>query len=283
MKKIKFSDIPQYRPSLDEPVSEWGPKPPEKVSYYTDVITSLQNDKDIKELDLLSQGVVTMDRFIGSVVRHYPLNGQEGAVSALQTIRAMDNLPYGLVKPGSIPKEEGLDDAIQALWSDRRTRPFFGHLEDNIRVLSELEGEEMLTLTSVAQLEGYITSAAHESHSAFRNHPDRQIGSDWMTILLYDIQQLTKDEPDPAYSSILSGQDRLTAYTDAEHFGIDLELIWRSIDEINARRAAGVDKGSARSVSMLHKNELKAYDRRLRRSMYASTYVIPNIVKIDKA
>lgn len=223
------------------------------IPAYDQVVKELFTDQQIEELPLAEQGHVIVDRFIGAIVRRGGAEGSQTTYSPADILHLMDKISTDPDALKEITRTDGLRQAVGLLASDDRTGKMFGRFSEQLASDVDREGNETPTLTSVAQIEGYLTSGG-------QNNVENPVGGvhmsgdTWVPVILHEIERTQKNEylslptktelydsmkPDVYPLMRLSARDLSMAYNSAQEVGVDVELLRRSTEEMKRRARIG--------------------------------------------
>ena len=210
------------------------------------IANELLMDKTLQELPGDQRGVVIVDRFIGSIVRHGEVKGSSASYSAADVLEGMDYISQaGLNGLREITNTDGLRNAVRDLSNDGDVARMFGQMSQ--RLSQDAEGE--YTLTSPAQIEGYLLAGGQKNVIRDAVGGVDMQGDSWIPVLVEHTQRMA-ESPDinwktksDAYGLIGSsgpllkntGRDWLMANSSAQKAGVDVDLLQRSAERVQRR------------------------------------------------
>jgi len=230
---------------------------------------NLLSDPEINNLDPAVQGDVIVDRFIGALARQGSIEGSQTSYSPGDVLFLMDGIkqPEDIAK---ITRTDGLKEAALSLGGDPRTARLFGSLEG--RLIEDQTDPSKLTLTSAAQVEGYILAGgAKNSIEGARGGVEME-GEQWIGVLMermegaFDAKSPYEWITDNGYSMSRSdidyvrksGNDWAMAARSAEKAGVDMNLLTRTAERAKLRTTAGGDLGHAAAM-LATKGRIESY------------------------
>jgi hypothetical protein len=220
-----------------------------KTKSFDVVAQELLHDESLRRLQPHERGAIIADRFIGSVVRHGEVQGSKQNYSPEDVLRRMDLIgtTFGNEQAENLMRitgTDGLRTAVLELASDADVAMTFGHLEKGI--IKDEEGN--LTLTSPAQIEGYLLSGG-DKNDVKGNFGEDVLAEQWVPVIMEHVQHLAQN-PDLAWRSATeareliatggelnknTGRDWLDATYAAEKAGVDITLLKRSAEKVQQR------------------------------------------------
>lgn len=247
-------------------------------------VKSLLTDRHIAELPIQDQGRVIVDQFIGGLLRQGELtSSQNQSFNAADILYLMDNL-NGDEDLKKFTSSAGLRKAVEELSTDPRSATVFGSLGSRLEstLVSTQEGEkELFTLTSLAQIEGYLKAGGAKNRKLNPTGGVHMEGDSWIPVLVDGISRMSQDETrtwmtrSDAYGFIESsaplikntGRDWVKATTTAESVGVDMALVQRSAEKVQARMSSGRHLAEM-AFSKLMIGRVENYNVDLRRRSY---------------
>lgn len=261
-----------------DPSDKQGNKLPSVGEY----VSGLLSSAEIQKLPEDEQGKVIVDRFIGAVVRHGEVTGNVNTYAPDLTLGLIADFANGR-HPNlrGVTSQDGLREAAILLNSDGRTGGLLGRLEEQfVRSEDPKTGKIEITLTSPAQIEGYIQGGGEKNHlSAYDAVPGVNMqGDEWAPILLEQVQRMSQDQylswntlanaRDMTTSSSPyirnSGRDWQSAVATAEKVGVDVQLLRRSAEKIQRRNFLDKEDLGARAAFLATGGQISRYQDRLR-------------------
>ena len=220
---------------------------------------NLLEDAEIKGLEPAVQGDVIIDRFIGALARQGEIKGSQQTFSPGDVLYLMDGIqqPEDIAK---ITRTDGLKEAALSLGGDPRTAKLFGSLES--RLVEDQTDPKKLTLTSAAQVEGYILAGGAKNYIDGARGGIEMEGEQWIGVLMermegaFDAKSPVEWVTDSGYSMSRSendyvrksGNDWGMAARSAEKAGVDMNLLSRTAERAKMRAAASGNLGHAASM-----------------------------------
>ena len=229
----------------------------EPTPKYFDLIAhELIQDKALRELPGEQRGAVIADRFIGSVVRHGDVQGSKVSYSPVDVLIGMDDMEQaGLDGLRKITKTDGLRFAVRELSLDGDVIDLFGQMSQ--RLGQDEEGK--YTLTSPAQIEGYLLAGGDKNQIRNGVGGVDMPGDDWIPVIVEHAQRMAQD-PNMRWTTTNearelisssgpllknSGRDWLMANSSARKAGVDVDLLRRSAETVQRRAKDSQDMGHA--------------------------------------
>jgi hypothetical protein len=265
--------------SLENPVFQ-----PEQLQserpQLNEISKSLLVDAEISALPIEQQGRVIMDRFIGSVVRQGEIVGKLATYGPSDVLKVMDRV--GATGIQEVTRTNGLRDAVNQLALDGRTATMFGMLDGRLKNEVDTAGNDVPTLTSVAQLEGYLLAGGAENTVKTPRGGIHMDGDSWIPVIVDEVQMMNQDpnrtwmttteanEMAKSDSKFLRnvGNDWAMATRTASEVGIDLALVKRSAETIQLRTKSEHDLGAI-ALFVVTESKVASYKNNLdRRSGY---------------
>jgi hypothetical protein len=213
-------------------------------------VKSLLADQHIGELPITEQGRVIVDRFIGGLVRQGEVtSSRDQTFSPAEILGLMDGL-NGEESLKDFSRSGGLREAVRLLSEDPRSATVIGLLSTRLESEFGKDGTtEQFTLTSLAQIEGYLQAGGAKNRLASPRGGIEMDGDSWIPVLVDGIARMSKDESrtwmtrTDAYGFIESsapllkntGRDWLKATSTADTVGVDMELVRRSAEKVQGR------------------------------------------------
>ena len=222
--------------------------------YFEAYAKQLTNDESLRELPSVQRAAVIADRFIGSVVRHGEVQGSQVSYSPGDVIKGMDLVSktgaYGLKE---ITNTDGLRKAVLELSTDSDVALLFGQMSN--RLSEDADGK--YTLTSPAQIEGYLLSGGAQNKITNPVGGVDMEGDTWIPVIIDHAQRmaenpgLTWTTTNEARELIGSsgpllqntGRDWLKANSSAIKAGVDVDLLRRSAEKVQRRTKDSHDMG----------------------------------------
>jgi len=220
-----------------------------------DTLTAdLLSDEKIAELPIEAQGRTILDRFIGALVRQGNIAGSQKEYTPREILGYMDQIGKDPMAPRMITGTNGLRKAVLALANDIRIGREFGQIQS--RLATDDKGNT--TLTSGAQIEGYMLAGGRKNYVKNPTGGVHMEGDTWMPVVLEHVSRMAEDpslewmtagkarELMTSSAPLIqnTGRDWEMARHSAERVGVDMDLIGRSAEKIQARTRAGYDMGS---------------------------------------
>lgn len=217
----------------------------------------LLRDEAISQLPPEEQGRVIADRFIGALVRQGNIEGSKITYSPADILASMDKIRT-LDDVMEITRTAGLREAVLQLGNDERVAKLYGSLSPRLKSQFDDEGNEKFTLTSVAQVEGYLQAGGDKNSMDSAVPGVHMSGDSWMPVVLSEIKHMSED-PTRKWSTTTEAGDLMTsdiasirqtartwekAINSAQAVGVDTELLKRSAEKIQQRTRAGADLGA---------------------------------------
>lgn len=259
--------------------SEKQRKEPTGVAEY---ISKLLSNEEIKSLPEEEQGKVIIDRFIGAVVRKGDVVGTHGAYSPDLSLGIIADYANGR-EPNlrGVTSQEGLRDAAILLEQDARTGALLGRLEQQfVREVNPQTNAVEITLTTPAQIEGFIQSGGAENHLSAENAVPgvNMQGDEWAPVLLEQVQRMSENQyltwttSADARELMTSsspyirntGRDWQNALYTAEKLGVDVAILKRSAEKIQRRNFTDKEDAGARALFLATGGRITDYQERLR-------------------
>lgn len=248
-------------------------KTPEHPSY-DQVVEKLLNSADIDGLPVEEQGHVIVDRFIGTLVRQGGVEGSQTSYSPADILHLMDEVSSDPDALQTITRTDGLRSAVKLLASDERTGTLFGHFGQQLESSIDHNGNEVPTLTSVAQIEGYLIAGGKENRVTNPTGGVHMEGDSWMPVIMSEVERVQKNEylkTLPARHELydlmsseaplikLSARDLNMAYSSAEKVGVDMDLLRRSTEMVKHRAKVGREIASS-AIVLAMRGRVDAYN-----------------------
>ena len=246
---------------------------------FSEMTDKLLADQEILKLPPEEQGRVILDRFIGGVVRQGETTGTGAKYAAADVFQLMDAVSAeGAPALQAITRTEGLRDSVAKLAQDERTAILFGSISSRVKSEKGGTGDGELTLTSAAQIEGYLlqneTPTSYKPVGVGMGMP----GETWVPVIMDRVQNMA----DSTYATWMtdaqardlttsssdyirhSGNDWRMAKTSATEAGVDMELVKRSAEELQ-RRVTGQHDLGATAMFIATRGQIKEYKTSLDR------------------
>ena len=240
---------------------------------FDSVASELLTNEQIRALPEIEQGRVIVDRFIGAVVRHGEVTGSQATYSPLDIIRGIDKLSLiGEKGMREITSTDGLRNAVYALAGDERVGREVGDLASRL----SFDEKGRYVLTSPAQIEGYLISGGSEN---IVNEPAGGVHMQmdgWMPVILEHTKHMAANpylgwmsydrarELTTSSAPLLrnTGRDWEKALRSAEKVGVDVDLLQRSAEKVQARIRASHDMG-ATALFVATEGRIRSYKKNL--------------------
>ena len=232
------------------PENEAAPK------YFDAIAHELIQDKTLHELPSGQRGAVIVDRFIGSVVRHGDVQGSGELYSPAAVLDGMDAIKnYSVNGFRKITGTDGLRSAVRELSLDSDVMNVFGDISK--RLSQDEEGK--FTLTSPAQIEGYLLAGGEKNQIQNGVGGVDMPGDDWVPVIVEHTQRMAED-PNVHWTTSSeardlinssgpllknTGRDWLMANSSARKAGVDVDLLRRSAETVQRRAKDSQDMGQA--------------------------------------
>lgn len=247
---------------------------------FDSVANELLADERIKELPVEQQGRVIADRFIGAVVRHGEVTGSQTTYSPLDIIRGIDKLSLvGEKGMREITSTDGLRDAVYALAGDERVGREVGDLASRL----SFDDKGQYVLTSPAQIEGYLVSGGSENivtgpvggvhmqmdgwMPVILEHTKHMANNPYLGWMSYDRARELTTSSAPLIQN--TGRDWERALRSAEKVGVDVDLLQRSAEKVQARTRASHDMG-ATALFVATEGRIRSYKKNLELRSYGA-------------
>ena len=230
------------------------PEKEAELKHFEAFTQSLINDESLRELPDVQRASVIADRFIGSVVRRGELQGSALSYSPGDVLKGVDLVSHtGAFALKEITNTDGLRKAVLALSLDSDVAPLIGQMSN--RLSQDAEGQ--YTLTSAAQIEGYLLSGGKENKITNPVGGVDMEGDSWIPVII-EHTQLMAENPGLPWTTAAqarelmnssgpllknSGQDWLKAQSSATKAGVDVDLLRRSAEKVQRRTKDGHDMG----------------------------------------
>ena len=224
--------------------------------YFDAIAHELIQDKTLLELPGGQRGAVIVDRFIGSVVRHGDVQGSGELYSPAAVLDGMDAIKnYSVNGFRKITGTDGLRSAVRELSLDSDVMNVFGDISK--RLSQDEEGK--YTLTSPAQIEGYLLAGGEENQIRNGVGGVDMPGDDWVPVIVEHTQRMAED-PNVHWTTSSeardlinssgpllknTGRDWLMANSSARKAGVDVDLLRRSAETVQRRAKDSQDMGQA--------------------------------------
>jgi len=248
---------------------------------FDSVATELLSDERIKELPGEEQGRVIVDRFIGAVVRHGEVTGSQMTYSPLDVIRGIDKLStVGEKGMREITSTDGLRTAVYELVTDERVGKEVGDFASRLGI----DDTGRYILTSPAQIEGYLVSGGQENQVSDAVGGVHMEMDTWMPVLMehtknmatnphlgwmsYDRARELTTSSAPLIQN--TGRDWAKALRSAEKVGVDVDLLQRSAERIQARSVQTHHDMGATALFVATERRIQGYKQDLKRRSYGA-------------
>lgn len=233
--------------NIEDTIPRFEKDQPEDSFRLDTVAQKLIEDETLLELAPADRGVVIVDRFIGSLVRHGRVQGSNQSYAPKRVLEKMDNLSrLGVDGLREITRTDGLKDAARDLALDQDAAKLFGSLSE--RLAANEEGG--LVLTSVAQIEGYLLAGGSDNNYITKPIPGVDMpGVNWIPVVAEYVQKMSDNdlswitdhearELTTSSSDLIhnTGRDWAMAKSSALKAGVDMDLIARSAEYIKQER-----------------------------------------------
>lgn len=212
------------------------------------IAAELLKDESLKSLEGVQRGQVIIDRFIGSLVRHGDVVGSNETVTPAIILGDIDrmgkgNNPEEVLK--GITNTNKLRRAVLDLSLDPDVGPLVGKFSERLKT----EDNDKYTLTSPAQIEGYLLAAGSKNSVQDPRGGIEMHGDTWIPVILEQTKRMAADSHITWMTSSQqrglidsglpllrnAGNDWRMATTSAEKVGVDLDLIRRSAEKVQQR------------------------------------------------
>lgn len=246
-----------------------------------EIVNGLLTDTEIAKLPPEAQGKVIVDRFIGALVRHGDItskNSEIGAMTPDHILSLMDKVGTRdsdgyLTSTMDFTRTDGLRAGVDALSQDERTGRLFGNLSHLLITERDDKGQAQYTLTSEAQLDGYIEAGGDKNKSRSASpyeDPTKWIGpvmadvhnvisgrSEWRVTqgLLNDIKDRYAVTPE----YFKRAGELYEARNQAFFAGVDLNVLRRSAEYMRHRDDSTKREVGERGLFLVTGGKLTAY------------------------
>ncbi|MES2630927.1 MAG: hypothetical protein V4611_03140 [Patescibacteria group bacterium] len=217
-----------------------------EIPSFDKIAADLLNDASIGKLPIEDQGRVIADRFVGALVRRGPIETASDTFNAADILHLMDNVGKLDGATKTITRTDGLRAGVLALSADERVGQLFGRLSSTLETSGASDGEEQFTLTSAAQIEGYLLAGGDKNNITDGVGGVHMSGSQWIGVVTEHTERMSKN---PHLSWLTStkarelvtssapliyhsGRDWQMASASAERAGIDMNLLKRSAEKL---------------------------------------------------
>ena len=230
-------------------------KEPNSKNFET-IARELIQDETLLELSGDQRGSVIVDRFIGSIVRHGDVQGSKVSYSPADVLTGMDYMSHTSVNGlREVTNTDGLRNAVRELSNDGDVYQLFGKISP--RLSQDEEGK--YTLTSPAQIEGYLLAGGDKNQIRNGVGGVDMPGDSWIPVIVEHTQRMAQNPNmhwttnSEAYGRINSsgpllkntGRDWLMANSSAQKAGVDVDLLRRSAETVQRRAKDSHDMGQA--------------------------------------
>jgi len=230
---------------------EKAPKP----KYFEAITDALLRDEELRRLPGDQRGAVIVDRFIGSIVRHGEVQGSKTNYGPADILAGMDAVGKGTGDIMEITGTDGLRKSVLELADDKDVARMFGQM--SARLSHDAKGDH--TLTSSAQIEGYLLAGGAENKIVDATPGVDMQGDSWIGVIAEQTQRMAQDPNldwitnTQAYDLMKSsgpllknsGRDWMMANSSARKAGVDVDLIRRSAEHVQRRNKDGNLMGHA--------------------------------------
>jgi len=227
-------------PTVSNKEEEW------KSRNFDAIANELLKDKILQELPGDQRGAVIVDRFIGSIVRHGEVRGSSASYNPADVLGGMDYISQaGLNGLRKITNTDGLRNAVRELSNDGDVARLFGQMSQRL----SKDTEDKYTLTSPAQIEGYLLAGGQRNVIRDAVGGVDMQGDSWIPVIVEHTQNMAENSAiswktnSDAYGLIGSsspllkntGRDWLMANSSARKAGVDVDLLQRSAERVQRR------------------------------------------------
>ncbi len=244
------------------------------------IAQNLLDDFAINKLPFEDQGRVIADRFVGSLVRHGAIEsslGTQNPGDVLHFIDGLSSINPNVAKPDfdTITPADGLREGVKALAADSRVGKLIGGLSHTLETDGNFGPDEKFTLTSAAQIEGYLTNGGDANFIKDGTGGVHMPGEDWIPVIAEQIELMTKNPnatwmndaqirslaaSDAAPLVQQSSRNIQMARASAEKADIDLDLLKRSAEKLQERVKVDHDLGKT-ALFVAMNNRIRLYER----------------------
>ena len=254
-----------------DPSDKQGNKFPTVGEYVEGLLT----DETIKNLPENEQGKVIIDRFIGSLVRHGEVKGNVDSYTPDRTLDLISDYMNGQAPNlRAVTSTEGLRSAAVQLSEDVRTGGLLGHVSELLKTeVNPSTGKEEYTLTTEAQLDGYIDAGGAKNNKY--NAGQYEDPTAWIGPFMADVHDIANGHgqwrADSTLASDIRDQDAVTpdyykrakelyeARMQAHHAGVDLGVVRRSAEYMHARDEQTKHEAGERGLFLATGGKLNRY------------------------
>lgn len=228
----------------------------QEPKYFAAIADELILNKELQKLPGDERASVIVDRFIGAIVRRGDVQGRKDSFSPMDITKGMDYISTagvnGLIE---ITSTDGLRGAVRNLGNDGDVARLFGQVSS--RFNQDAEGK--YTLTSAAQIEGYLLAGGEENIIREPVGGVDMQGDSWIPVLVEQTQRMAEDPnlewmTDARARDLTgssgeliknTGRDWLTANSSARKAGVDVDLLRRSAEKVQSRTKDNHAMGSS--------------------------------------
>jgi len=243
------------------------------------VVDGLLKDQEIAKLPIEEQGRVITDRFIGALVRQGDIEGTGTTYNAADVLFLMDEEvdKKGVDGLKAITSKDGLRGAVKSLAMDERVGKLFGEMGKLLETVDTPDGRETFTLTSAAQIEGYLLAGGTANHVKNPGIGIHMSGDTWIPVILEQVQRMSQN-PNLNWQTTSNARDMTTsssplirnsgldwgmAVRSAESTGVDMKIVERSAEKLQDRMKAKHDLG-ARAIFVATSGRIGSYSTSLK-------------------
>ena len=222
-----------------------------------EVVAKLLQDPEVGKLPPEAQGKVIADRFIGALVRHGDIaskNTEIGAMTPAHILSLVDKIGTQdkdgyITTTMALTRTDGLRAGVDLLTQDERVGSIFGKFSSLLGVETTAEGKDIYTLTSEAQLDGYVDAGGPKNNKY--NAGQYEDPTEWIGPFMADTHDVINGHgewrSDATLASDIRDKGAVTpdyfktarelyeARMQAHHAGIDLGVVRRSAEYMRAR------------------------------------------------
>lgn len=244
-----------------------------------EVVKDLLENSEIQSLPEDEQGRVIVDRFIGSLVRHGGIessNAEVGVMAPQDILAKIDQIgTHGkdeLHTVRELTRTDGLRGGVTLLAEDPRTASLFGRMSQQLVTRRNEDGETYYTLTSPAQIDGYIEAGGDKNKDP-RAQPYTD-PTEWIGVVASDVDNVINGAQwrgDREVAADVGRQDSVTpdwykqsrdlyeARRKAHYAGVDLKLLKDSAEYIRDKDESVKRELGARALSLATGRAMRRY------------------------